>query len=525
MGQTASSPFANRRRTPHEILGVSVNATMDEIKKAYRAKAIEYHPDSPRARERGVPENAFIELNAAYETICSMHSQKSKAQPVVQIRKPEPDIDIQACIDRARRSNKLEEGDYAQINNLFLEITRIEKITRGVTYNPPTFGYAKGNPKGFYRFYSEFNTLRHFNVTPYDVTPHYDRLPRDAKREVDATLKKIIGRKRLDYAERVKELVRIISKKDPRLMPPPKKIIDLQISKPKIVKNGVELSDKHQMTKEELEELAAQCQKPLEPKKKPKADPYTEAKNSTQTSKDVFICEPCKKVFKSINQLTNHVNSKKHKQILDSLSVLELEELINALEECKIEDTANPTTETETTNTNDHKSTTSKKTQKKQENTKGTKTKSKKNNTLPDDITTNTGQPQPKKLSGTTANTSESIDDTNTNQSAINSINKTNSALETEEIAEIVEENKEESTKKVSKPEKTLKKQSAASGKKGKKGKPTVAPAKPKNTAVEQYDIRAGQSFTLSCAKCKEVFPTRNLLFAHLKESGHSAVL
>ena len=30
---------------PHRILGVSENATQDEIKKAYRQKTKEYHPD------------------------------------------------------------------------------------------------------------------------------------------------------------------------------------------------------------------------------------------------------------------------------------------------------------------------------------------------------------------------------------------------------------------------------------------------------------------------------------------------
>jgi curved DNA-binding protein CbpA len=33
---------------PYEILNIPRNATMEEVKKAYRAKAREYHPDKVR---------------------------------------------------------------------------------------------------------------------------------------------------------------------------------------------------------------------------------------------------------------------------------------------------------------------------------------------------------------------------------------------------------------------------------------------------------------------------------------------
>ncbi|NLC92193.1 MAG: DnaJ domain-containing protein [Treponema sp.] len=51
----------------YEILGVTKNATSDEIKKAYRKLAFEYHPD--RNEGNAVAEEKFKEINAAYDVL------------------------------------------------------------------------------------------------------------------------------------------------------------------------------------------------------------------------------------------------------------------------------------------------------------------------------------------------------------------------------------------------------------------------------------------------------------------------
>lgn len=50
----------------YETLGVSKNASADEIKKAYRRLARQYHPDINK--EKGAEEK-FKEINAAYEIL------------------------------------------------------------------------------------------------------------------------------------------------------------------------------------------------------------------------------------------------------------------------------------------------------------------------------------------------------------------------------------------------------------------------------------------------------------------------
>lgn len=58
----------------YDILWVSKNATQEEIKKAYRKKAMEYHPD--RNKWDKWAEEKFKEINSAYETLWDEKKKK-----------------------------------------------------------------------------------------------------------------------------------------------------------------------------------------------------------------------------------------------------------------------------------------------------------------------------------------------------------------------------------------------------------------------------------------------------------------
>lgn len=77
-------------KNPYTILGVERNATQDDIKKAYKKLAKQYHPDiNPNGKEK------FAEIQEAYETI----TNRSQNNPFDNSQYA-PDIDIDKIFGR-----------------------------------------------------------------------------------------------------------------------------------------------------------------------------------------------------------------------------------------------------------------------------------------------------------------------------------------------------------------------------------------------------------------------------------------
>ncbi|MBR6947767.1 MAG: DnaJ domain-containing protein, partial [Muribaculaceae bacterium] len=61
-----------QKRDYYEVLGVDKNATADDLKKAYRKLAIQYHPDKQQGKsdeEKKAAEEKFKEAAEAYNVL------------------------------------------------------------------------------------------------------------------------------------------------------------------------------------------------------------------------------------------------------------------------------------------------------------------------------------------------------------------------------------------------------------------------------------------------------------------------
>lgn len=78
-GGKSSSASKGYGRDPYKVLGITSEATDDEIKKAYRRLAMKYHPDKVESMGEEMRKNAeaqFREINEAYEQVKSLRGIK-----------------------------------------------------------------------------------------------------------------------------------------------------------------------------------------------------------------------------------------------------------------------------------------------------------------------------------------------------------------------------------------------------------------------------------------------------------------
>jgi curved DNA-binding protein CbpA len=115
----------------YKILNIPVNATIDDLKHAYRTLAYEYHPDVsrlPNARE------LFIELNEAYEyllTKLKLENELKHRKAMVYEETAQIIIDKWIISERERIRNRA--NNYANMKFRHFKKTKIYRTTEILT--------------------------------------------------------------------------------------------------------------------------------------------------------------------------------------------------------------------------------------------------------------------------------------------------------------------------------------------------------------------------------------------------------
>lgn len=90
-------------KDPYEVLGISPGATKEEIKKAYRKKAKQYHPDLHPGDEQAAEK--MNEINIAYDRLSNPENMRENSEEVMQeVRELMADRVIMVVISKIARA-------------------------------------------------------------------------------------------------------------------------------------------------------------------------------------------------------------------------------------------------------------------------------------------------------------------------------------------------------------------------------------------------------------------------------------
>jgi DnaJ family protein A protein 5 len=341
--EDASTPQeAGQAKTDYyELLGVDRQATEDEIKKAYRRKALELHPD----RNYGNVDNAtklFAEIQSAYEVLSDPQErawydshrdvllrgeqggQATTEEFSYNIRMTTADEVLKFMMKFNGRMEFTDSpsGFYGGLQDFFKKLAREEEIAcqwedvEAVDY--PEFGYKGDDYKDvvrpFYALWNGFATRKGYSWK--DVY----RLSEAPDRRIRRLMEKENKRHREDaiqeYNDAVRSLIAFVRKRDPRYQENQKS----EAERRKILRDAAAAQKARsraarQARLEEMDRAAV----PDWAKSKP-VDEYEGGFSSEEESEEhEFECVVCNKSFKSEAQYEAHERSKKHIKLVKQL--------------------------------------------------------------------------------------------------------------------------------------------------------------------------------------------------------------
>lgn len=321
----------------YELLGVTRQATDDELKKAYRRKALELHPDRNYGNEESATKT-FAEIQAAYEVLSDPQErawydshesailrgddgQGSSDAPTYQ------NVRVTTADDLARMVRKFNSnvefsdapsGFYGFIRTTFEKLATEESIAAAWENQPepeyPTFGHKDDTydpvVKSFYIAWSSFSTVKSFSWRDkYRLSEAPDRWVR---RRMEKENKAFRQEGVKEFNDAVRALVAFVRKRDPRHTPD----IQSEAERQKVLRDAAaaQAARARAANQAKMEHTVPDWAQSRAPE--PEEGDFEDEEDEEQ---EVFECVACNKVFKSEKQWEAHEKSKKHQKAIHAL--------------------------------------------------------------------------------------------------------------------------------------------------------------------------------------------------------------
>jgi len=343
-GKGGGAPTPEVKTSYYDLLGVPRQATEDELKKAYRRKALELHPDRNYGDEAAATK-VFAEVRAAYEVLSDPQERAWYDSHESAILRGEDDGDgdgegngvpptyenvrVTTADDLARMLRRFNrnvefsdapEGFFGFLRKTFAQVAKEEEIAarwEGVDAVPeyPGFGHKDDGyddvVKRFYAAWSSFATVKSFAwKDQYRLSEAPDRWYR---RRMEQENKKLRQDGVREFNDAVRSLVAFVRKRDPRYIP------------------STQTEEERQKTlRDAAAAQAARARAANEAKLDADVPEWTRTREAgddelegnfdeEEMEEQVFECVACNKIFKSEKQWEAHERSKKHQKAVYAL--------------------------------------------------------------------------------------------------------------------------------------------------------------------------------------------------------------
>lgn len=350
---TAGGPAATaapKKADYYELLGVDRQASDDEIKKAYRKKALELHPD----RNFGDVENAtrkFAEVQTAYDILADAQERAwydSHRDAILRGDDPNDDgatpeyynmrmttsEELFTLIGKFNSSvpfTDARNGFFGILKEMFDSLTQQEIAACEWDGQPiveyPSFGSAIDDydsvAKPFYSAWSNFATRKNFGWK--DKWRLSDAPDRRVRRLMEKENKKLREDAVREFNDAVRSLVSFVRKRDPRYVPNKQSEEERQ----KILRDSAaaQAARSRAANQEQIKDFAVPEWAQSRTDETGLEGEFSESEEESEV--EVLECVVCNKIFKTEKQYQAHEQSKKHAKAVHQLKRQMKKENIN----------------------------------------------------------------------------------------------------------------------------------------------------------------------------------------------------